>query len=348
MRRRDVIERLTGLLVVLSLVSCEQSAPPASINPVTPAPSVSAKAQPLSVYTDLNNDSLADIFEAYRAETGIRVAISSNIQDADALPAADLYLLGSLAALGRIAEADGFRPYRSSVVAESIPSSAIDTELRWSALAVRPRLIFFNTSLVTAADSAAVSEYAALRGRQFENQLCLSSSGVSGNRSLVAMLIHEHGVREAELIVRAWLQNLAAPAFANDGELIAAVADGECAIGIADSGLLFRYMAANRSAAIWVMPLQPPAVTLTDVTGAGIARHAHDPEGAASLLEWLATAAPNALLASGEFAFPANPSARISGSLDAFASQRVAPALLTDISFLLEDAEKLIERAHYP
>lgn len=329
------------------IVACDRAPTPSEPDSLPPpSPATDSRPSALTVYTDLDETSIGEVLDAFRAETGKALQVVTGERRAAALPDADLYLIGSLSGLWHIAEADGFRPFETSEIDTAIPAAVRDPESRWSALALRPRLVFFNTAQLAAHDISSVHEYADLRSATWKGLLCLSSSRVPGNRSLVAMLIRDHGVREAELIVRDWQANLAEAVFPTDPALIAAVMDGRCAVGIADAGALFAIFAGNQTAPLGFASLA--GETLNDVTGAGIARHAHDPLGALHLLQWLTMSAPNALLASRELAFPANPDARVSASLDIWGKERPVISPLSEISFLHEDAEKLVERARYP
>ena len=97
------------------------------------------------------------------------------------------------------------------------------------------------------------------------------------NQAVIASLIDELGVRPAELVVRGWLKNLAAPVFESEQNLLDAIISGNCKIGIATNA------AASESGLSVNIP-QPAAV---DIDGIGIGRHAQNPVGALALVEWL-------------------------------------------------------------
>jgi len=96
------------------------------------------------------------------------------------------------------------------------------------------------------------------------------------NRSLIAMLINDRGVKPAERLVRAWIRNLAAPPFSSEDELVGAIRNGTCAYGILS---LFRPI----DDLIYFVPEQH----YMDIDGIGVARHARQAESAQRLVTWL-------------------------------------------------------------
>ena len=60
----------------------------------------------------------------------------------------------------------------------------------------------------------------------WKGRLCLRTSKKVYNQSLVAMMIATHGEPKTEQIVRGWVANLATDVFANDTQLLEAIAAG--------------------------------------------------------------------------------------------------------------------------
>jgi iron(III) transport system substrate-binding protein len=282
------------------------------------------------------------VLDGWRSETGGRFSLVAE-DDEEEQPEADLIITGSLADTWDLAEADEFRPVRSETVNTNIDARLRDGESRWAALSRRARVVVYNPGLVPAEELQAVNGYEALRDQVWRGRVCLSSSAVPGNRLLVALLISRHDLREAEIIVREWRANLAASVFSDDSDLLAAIADGSCAIGIADSNSVLT--GADPGVAIhW---FDSPGATLVDVTTVSVSRHAGDPDKASALLEWLTMATPNALFAIQDLEFPINEDARPANLIADFARYVSEPQSLAELGFLIEEADRLIERAGY-
>lgn len=319
------------------------------------APAQTASQQVL-VYTALPSSQVQPVLDAYAAETGRTVELvvaegdlgDGPVHSPDALPKADLYLGRSLTELWGIAEMDGFRPTDSPAIDSNIPPALRDQERRWTALSMRSSLIVYNTDVVSAAELETVQNYADLGGPAWRDRLCLSSSVVPGNRTLVASLIASHGLREAEIIVRNWRANLAGSVYPADDGLIKAVASGECGAGIVQSDALQTYVSRNAAAPVATHFFASSESIAVDVSGAGVMRHADNPDGAAELLSWLTTESANALFASLGAQFPANNDSPVSLSLEPLGVTVAAPRSMTNLGFLQEDAALLIERARYP
>jgi len=343
---------LTLLALMISGCGKEEVAPTAGPSAETPP----ALNLPLIVYATMPASRLQPVLDAYTAETGKKVQLVTGDRDiaspSDAgqgsLPAADLLLVRSLSELWPFAEKNGFRPTFSASIEVNIPQDLRDPESRWTALGTHGRIVVYNTERVSVDALGDVDDYAALGDNAWRDKLCLSSSQLPGNRTLVAFLIRQYDLRDAEIVVRKWLANLATNVFADDRSLMDAVADGQCAIGITGSHELARYLSANAAAPIALHFFADSGSVAVDASGGGVTRHARNPRDAAELLSWLTTNAPNALYAAQNQEFPANAVAPLSRSIEAWRDLVSAPTSLSALGFLHEDTILLNKRARYP
>lgn len=311
---------------------------------------------PLIVYAAMPPARVRSVLEAYTTETGKQIqlvsgdaeASPSHFEQLGALPDADLYLAQSLADLWYVAEMDGFRPTYSQSIESDIPAELRDPESRWTALATRGRFVVYNSEQVSGDALGDVQGYTALAAEQWRGKLCLSSSSVPGNRTLVAFLIRQSDLREAEITVRRWRANLATNVFNDDTSLIEAISTGQCAIGIAGSNAYAAHVGANTGSPVALHRFIDPAEMVVDVSGGGVTRHARNPEGAADLLVWLTTNAPNAQYADLGRAFPANAESPSNSANESWRGMVSMPTPLSALAFLHADAVLLIERARYP
>lgn len=308
------------------------------------------------VYSTYGEDIVKPLFEAYTSATGVKIflvtgdfqQLAEKVHKPGSDPVSDLFIAGNLADLWSAAEQGIFRPTRSDVIAERVPAQLRDPEHLWVSLGVRARVVVYNTKLTGSAELESVSDYSSLTAETWRERLCLSSSHVPGNGSLIAMLINDHGIREAEVIVRGWRANLAMSSFSDDQNLLQAVAAGQCALAIADSSEIARFQEAYPAAAVALHWFREAGVQHIDAGGVGVTRHARNPEGAASLLEWLTSASANSLFALSSREFPANARAKTTGSIAAWSGFEANPVNLSNLGYLHEDAVKLAERARYP
>lgn len=258
---------LCGLLFLLALSACDSDAP-------------TERPEPVVVYaTEGDEANLAAWFSAFTAATGIPVTVryedattqTDNVIANEGAPPADLLLTNNVADIWRAADEGALRPIQAASLA-LIPENLQDPDGLWSAIDTRLAIIVKGV-----VDSGPLpTSYSDLADPLYRGQLCLASSSVSINRSLVAMMIAEAGVRPAELTVRGWVSNLAVPPFDTERQLQAAIDSGTCTFGIVSTA------AAGETAAT----IQPrPAHA--DIRAIGITRHARYPESAQRLVDWL-------------------------------------------------------------
>lgn len=346
---------IAAMVVTASIsVACSEKTPVVE-DPVEVLPEKKPSGQ-IVVYTSLGAAQLGPVLDAYTAETGIRVTtvsdeyrkLKSRIENHGRDPAPDLLVLGSLAELADAATNDFLRPGYPDPGNAQFADEIMDPEGFWFPLGMKARVVIYNHTLVGDDEIAAITDYGSLVDEKWHQRLCLSSSKIPGNRSLLAMLIGRYGERDAEMIVRGWRANLVDAFFASDVDLLRAVNDGECQLAIADTSVLATFVTGGRDAPLEVRHFPHNSATQVDISGAGVTRHAGNPQAAASLLAWMLQDKPNALYAAGGQEFPANSLALTPSAIARWAPLVAAPGQLSDRVFLHEDAVLLAERARYP
>lgn len=358
MRKFLNVRETLVLIVAFAMFGCGQDttqstsdneAPDTSVVPPSPSMAV-------VVYSSVSPAQIAPVLAAFTAETDIKTELVSD--DYAALrrrmaehggdPVADLLVAGNVASLANAAETNLLRPiYTPELVAEVAPVWT-DPDSYWFPLGVKARVIVYNDSLVSDDEIAAVTNYESLADDSWQQRLCLSSSSLAGNRTLIARLIQTHGKRDAELLVRGWVANMVDGFFKTDEELLRAMLEERCAIAIADTSTLVRFRSADENLPLEIWEIDAATGPLIDVSGAGVTRHAQNPEGAEALLSWMLGAQANALFAASGAEFPIHPGAAIDAVVDSLASTIVEPLPVVNLSMQQEEARLLAVRARYP
>ena len=195
-----------------------------------------------------------------------------------------------------------------------------------------------------------LSTYAALGDPAFGGRLCLRTSKKVYNQSLVAMLIAEHGEAEAEAIVRAWVDNLAAPPFANDTAVLEAIIAGQCDVGIVNT-YYFGRLQADRGelpiALFWPDQGEAGNGVHVNVSGGGVVAHSDAPDAARAFLEWLASPEAQTLFAGGNLEYPANPAVEPVEQVRGWGEFEPQLINVAEAGRLQGDAVKLMDRAGY-
>jgi len=295
---------------------------------------------PVVVYAARDAAFIQSVLDAYSKETGVRVLLTTETSRAliNKLGAekhrstADLVIADGIGHLWRAASNDILRPSNSELLKSKIPKHLRDSENLWFALLVSGRAIAYDKRSL---DSRELTNYAALGDERWREKLCLSSATNTDNQSQIAMMIAEHGDQPTELIVRSWIANLAISVVADSATLLKEIEEGRCSLGIVSSVDAARHA---REAPDSSVALFWPQETYIDVVAAAVTRHAGNPAGALQVLEWLWSDKGQKLLAAEKLEYAAS---------QELPFESISSVDLAGAGYYLEDAVRLMERAHY-
>ncbi|MEE8108015.1 MAG: extracellular solute-binding protein, partial [Gammaproteobacteria bacterium] len=238
-----------------------------------------------------------------------------------------------------------FQPVESSVLEANIPAHLRDTDQQWFGISVRARTIVYDPAAVSRDE---LVNYFDLAKPKWKGRLCLRTSKKVYNQSLVAMLIAQHGEQETEAVVRSWVDNLATDVFPDDTRLMEAILAGQCQLGVVNSYYFGRLQKAQpdlRLALFW--PAASDGGVHVNVAGAGITRFAPHREKAVAFLEWLSQPTAQAVFASVDMEFPANPAIDPDPLVAAWGAFEASPVDVVSAGELQADAVRLMDRAGY-
>ncbi|MDH3615301.1 MAG: ABC transporter substrate-binding protein [Gammaproteobacteria bacterium] len=238
------------------------------------------RQEPVVVYASYADESyLPELCAAFTDETGIPVTahygtpaqIVDDVIANRSSPPADILLTTSVVDVWRAADRGALRPIKAAGM-DAVPPVLKDPEGLWVALEVR----YATIGIASHAEPGRVADYRDLANSELSGQLCLSSSALPVNRSLIALLIEDLGVKPAERMVRGWVRNLALSPFATEDGLVAALKNGSCSYGIFSSPI----------EADGIKKIVPEP-RYFDIDAIGVARHARNPESAHRLIDWM-------------------------------------------------------------
>lgn len=268
-----------------------------------------ASGDVLHVYSGRHYD-VERAFELFQEQTGVEVEfltgndaelrerIAAEGEDTEA----DVYLTVDAGNLASAAEEGLFQPLDSQALRDVIPENYRDAEDRWFGLAIRARTIIYNTDALTEAE--APTTYEELADPEWEGRVCLRNAANPYQQSLVASMIAVHGEDQTRTVLEGWNDN--AEFFANDVELIEAMAAGACDVGIANHYYLARAIEEDPEIPVdLVWANQADRGVHINISGGGITRYADNPELGRQFLEWLGTDGQDVLVASNH-EYPAN------------------------------------------
>jgi iron(III) transport system substrate-binding protein len=312
-----------------------------------------AAADTLVVYSARNEQLIKPIFDAYTKETGVEIKFTTG--DAAVLierlaaegrnSPADILMTVDAGELWHAAERGLLRPVQSRTLARNIPVHLRDPQDRWFGFSQRARTIVYSPGRV---DAQRLSTYEALAEPQWKGKLCLRTSKKVYNQSLVATMIAAQGEKKTEQIVRGWVANLATDVFANDTQLLEAIAAGQCDVGIVNTYYYGRIVKERPDFPVKVFwANQGAGGTHVNISGAGVTQNSRNVVPATRFLEWLSSDKAQAHFAAVNMEFPANPAAPIDPIVASWGKFKASPINVAEAGRLQPAAVRLMDRAGY-
>lgn len=302
----------------------------------------------LVVYNGRSHYGDEQVFADFTEATGIEVELRGGtapelyerLQREGADTPADVLVTTDLANLWRAEDSGMLQTVSTPALEAAIPDSLRDDDGAWWALSTRLRVPVVSTERVAEGE---VTSYEDLGDPAFAGRTCLRTSTSEYNQSMVADMIAKRGEDATRQLLESWMAN--DPDIINsDGELLGAMAGGECDLGLANHYYLGRAIEENPDfpvAPAW--PDQDGAGAHTNVSGVGVVTWTDQREEAVALLEFLTTAdAQVSFLEGSEFAAnpevppPAHISEWTDVTLDPIAVDTAGPLLDDAVAMMLE------------
>ena len=341
-----------ALLAIGTLSACGG---PETDSDVAAAPVPAASV--VNVYSSRHYDSDRTMFDAFEADTGIKVRLRESKGSAlieamkvegESSPA-DLVITSDAGSLYRFQSAGLLQPLQSEALDQAIASEFREPGGHWFGLAKRARVIVYDPERLSVEQ---VDAYADLSAPELASEVCQRSSSNIYNLSLMADMIERLGPLEAEATARAIVQNFARAPKGGDTAQIQSVAAGECSaafvnhyywVRLSQSGAEKDREVAQKT--VLSFPEQDGSGTHVNVTGAGLAANAPNRENAVALLEWLATPKGQAMLVTETKEFPMVEGVDLPEGLSALPDFKESQMPLTVFGERQAEAQKIYDRA---
>jgi iron(III) transport system substrate-binding protein len=252
----------------------------------------------VGVYSGRHYNTDKELYRQFTARTGIKVnvleakddALLERLRSEGKNSPADVLVLVDAARLDAATDQGLFQPSRSAALQRDVPSGLRDSKGRWYGLTRRVRAVVVNPRLV---NPATIRTYADLASPALKGKLCLRERKSPYNQSLVASQMILRGDAATRTWMRGMVANVKQPFFTSDTPLARAVARGDCGVGVVNSYYVARMLSGEGGAEdkrlaekLKVVYLNPSHV---NISGAGVTRHARNPQGAIKLIEFLAS-----------------------------------------------------------
>jgi len=312
-----------------------------------------AIADEVVVYSARKEHLIKPLFDRYSAQTGVKIRFITDkagpllqrLKAEGARTPADLLITVDVGNLWHAAESGVLAKLESPVLEANVPADLRDQDGRWFGLSQRARTVVHSTERVAPGE---LRSYEDLADPKWKGRLCLRTSKKVYNQSLVASLIARLGEKQAEQVVRGWVENLAVAPFSNDNKAMEAVAAGQCDATVVNTyyfGRLLKERPDSKLAIYW--PNQDGSGVHINLSGAGVTRHAKHPEAARKLLEWLSSEGAQTDFAGLNMEYPVNPKVEPSPLVASWGQFKADTLNVAQAGQRQADAIRLMDRAGY-
>ena len=283
----------------------------------TVATSALAQEKMLNLYSSRHYQTDEALYANFTRQTGIRInrieapedALIERLRNEGAASPADVLVTVDAGRLWRAEQLGLFQPVNSAVLDARIPAHLRHPGGLWFGFSTRARVIVYNRDAIS---PGTVRNYEDLADPKWKGKVCMRSSASVYNLSLMSALIAHHGEQQAENWARGVVANFARSPKGGDTDQIKAVAEGECALTLANTYYYARLMKSQKpeehnvaAKTGVVFPNQDGRGTHLNISGAGVLKNAPHRDAAMKFLEYLASDEAQRYFADGNNEFPA-------------------------------------------
>jgi iron(III) transport system substrate-binding protein len=211
----------------------------------------------------------------------------------------------------------------------------------WKPLTERARTIMRSTERVGPND---VTTYEGLGDPRWKGKLCLRSGTSEYNVSFVADRLAKDGREATERMLRRWMAN-DPKIFGSDTDVLEAIADGDCDVGLTNTYYLGRELAEDPDfpvAPVWAD--QNGRGTHVNLSGLGVVRASDHPEEARELIDYLRRPREQEVFAQNNHEYPVVKGARPSKQIEQFGTFKRDRIDVDRAGPRLDDALKLMDQ----
>ena len=315
-----------------------------------------ALAAEVNVYSYRQPELIQPLFDAFTAETGIKVNVafvdkgmSERLKAEGARSPADLAFTTDIGRLDALKSAGVLSALESDTIAANVPAQYRDPENEWVALSTRARVVYASKDRVAEGE---VTTYEDLADPKWKGRICTRSGTHVYMLALTAGMIEQHG----EAYAKTWLEgvkaNLARKPQGNDRAQVKAIWAGECDISLGNTYYM-ALMLKNEEQQAWadsvniVFPTFENGGTHVNVSGAALTKAAPHRAEAIQLLEFLTGPEGQRIYAEINNEYPVNPGVSALEVVEAFGAFTPDDANLQTIANFRDEALRLTEEVDY-
>ncbi len=318
----------------------------------------SALAKDVTLYTTREPGLIQPLLDAFTQETGTKVntvflrdGLAERVKSEGAKSPVDVLMTVDIGNLVDLVGAGITQPIQSSVLNEAIPANLRDENGNWYALSLRDRVLYAEKDL-----GLTSFRYEDLADPKWRGKVCIRSGQHPYNTALIAAMIAHNGAAATEQWLRGVKANLARKATGGDRDVARDILGGICDVGLANAYYVgrMRSAATDTDARKWgdaIKVIRPTfeksGGTQVNVSGAAIAKHAPNKDGAVKLLEYLVSDDAQSLYARANYEYPVKKGVALDPIVESFGVLNVDSLPLVEIAKNRKAASELVDKVGF-
>ncbi len=315
-----------------------------------------ASANEVNVYTYREPDLIRPLFDAFTADTGVKVnvifakeGLEQRIATEGASSPADVLLTVDIARLQQAIDLGATQPVKSATLEKAILETLRDPNGHWFAVSARSRVVYASKERVKQDQIT----YAELADPKWKGRICIRSGQHMYNNALFAHAITKWGEAKTEEWLKGLKANLAKKPGGGDREVARDIAAGQCDIGVGNTYYVGLMIHTNPSQKPWadaikvILPTFEGGGSHLNVSGVAFAKHAPNRENAVKLAEWLVGPKAQAMYSAMNYEYPVVQGAPIDETVASFGKLMPDSTPLSAIAQNRKKAADLVDKVGF-
>jgi iron(III) transport system substrate-binding protein len=310
----------------------------------------------VNVYTYRESKLIQPLFDAFTAETGIRVNVISassgleqRIAAEGANSPADVLLTVDIARLEDAVNAGITQPIKSATLDQIVPAQYRDPEGHWYGVSLRGRVVYASKERVP----QSTITYEELADPKWKGKICIRSGQYIYNNVLFSAFIAHHGAAQTEQWLKGVKANLAQKPSGGDREAARDVAAGKCDIGIGNTYYWALMMNNDPEKKPWaeatkvILPTFEGGGTHVNLSGVLLAKHAPNKANGVKLIEWLIGEKAQQIYADSNYEYPVRAGVAVNPTIAGYGKLTADPLPIAKIAANRKAASTLVDKVGF-